>query len=335
MPHPQQQPYKTMAGRRSHRKSRQGCQQCKARKVKVRGTKNDLVLCGDVFLLCNLHSNLNLFSRSGKCDETKPLCKNCIKHGVDCSFNPIGLTPPSQVQASPPPSPFKASLPAFSESGTVSNLNYHDLELLHHYTTATYLTLGQNPTLQILWRVAVPQIGFSYPYVLRVILAISALHLAYLQQEERAHYIAQAAYHHEVALQNVAPSLEIRIAENPTAVFAFSVLTYFIACAKPRAPGDFFLLENGELSQWLVLFRATGTIFRHSGEELVTGPLAPLFHIALRQSGTLETKPAEKPDFLEALESLTSHHGRGFRPDRAKHLPGSSRTSRKVVCRGI
>jgi hypothetical protein len=101
--------------------------------------------------------------------------------------------------------------------------------LLHHYTAATYLTLGQNPTLQTLWRVTIPQIGFSYPYVLRAILAISALHLVYLQQEERAHYVAQAAYHHEVALQNVAPSLEARIAENPTAAFVFSSLTHFVA----------------------------------------------------------------------------------------------------------
>jgi Fungal specific transcription factor domain len=186
----------------------------------------------------------------------------------------------------------------------VPNLNIRDLELLHHYTTATCLTLGQNTTVQTLWRVTVPQIGFSHPFVLRAMLAISAFHLAYLRQEQKAHYLAQATYHHEVALQNVTPILETLIAENPTAAFTFSSLTCFIACAKPRIPGDFFLVESGELSRWLVIFRATKTIIERAKGALMTGPLAPMFRIGLKKYFIFQAKPTDKPNFLQALESL-------------------------------
>ncbi|KFY40544.1 hypothetical protein V495_05380, partial [Pseudogymnoascus sp. VKM F-4514 (FW-929)] len=44
-----------MPPRRSHKKSRAGCQRCKLRKV--------------------------------KCDEAHPICGNCTKHGVPCDFD--------------------------------------------------------------------------------------------------------------------------------------------------------------------------------------------------------------------------------------------------------
>ncbi|OBT83358.1 hypothetical protein VE02_08317 [Pseudogymnoascus sp. 03VT05] len=57
-----------MPPRRSHKKSRAGCQRCKLRKV--------------------------------KCDEAHPICGNCTKHGVPCDFDdPLALSPPTPTLA--------------------------------------------------------------------------------------------------------------------------------------------------------------------------------------------------------------------------------------------
>jgi hypothetical protein len=65
---------KVPIAKRAHKKSRNGCQQCKVRKVKVSLELGKIVTRADSY---------------GKCDERKPLCGNCEKHfdGLDeCDF---------------------------------------------------------------------------------------------------------------------------------------------------------------------------------------------------------------------------------------------------------
>ncbi|KAL5046342.1 hypothetical protein BDW71DRAFT_197543 [Aspergillus fruticulosus] len=134
-------PSSTVKGRRTHRKSRNGCQQCKYRKV--------------------------------KCDEKKPVCDKCRRYGVDCSFAlPIptrmrqaavlprrsifsdrNTTPRSNSRPSRPASPRGIPVGKPQSLSTGSELAIADLELLHHYTTSTAYTLSLHSALQTLWRV--------------------------------------------------------------------------------------------------------------------------------------------------------------------------------------
>lgn len=64
--------------RKAHKKSRQGCRNCKLRSVKVSHVPAGMPFCRvecltDVLL---------------KCDETKPKCKNCTSFGVVCNYDP-------------------------------------------------------------------------------------------------------------------------------------------------------------------------------------------------------------------------------------------------------
>ena len=52
-----------------------------------------------------------------------------------------------------------------------------------------------------MWRITVPQIGFSYEFVMRNILALSALHLAYMNPAKRDFYIPQAVLQHQTAVR--------------------------------------------------------------------------------------------------------------------------------------
>ncbi|OXV07928.1 hypothetical protein Egran_04310 [Elaphomyces granulatus] len=263
--------YKSMVGRRSHRKSRQGCQQCKARKV--------------------------------KCDETKPACKNCVRHAIDCSFDRISVSHLLSPQTSEASSKHASSSATDLACRPLTDLNIRDLELLHHYSTTTSYTIARNPLLQTLWRVTVPQIGLSSPFVMRAVLSISALHLSYLRPEHKEYYISQAACHHEVALNEVSPILATLLQENSEGMLLFAALTCFIACAKPRKMGDFLLIDGGKLSQWLTLFRATRTITDFAGDALKAGPLALMFSIGERKMLMRESKSNQELSCILELKS--------------------------------
>ncbi|KFY62677.1 hypothetical protein V497_02282, partial [Pseudogymnoascus sp. VKM F-4516 (FW-969)] len=84
-----------MPPRRSHKKSRAGCQRCKLRKV--------------------------------KCDEAHPICGNCTKHGVPCDFDdPTALSPPSSlIRYTTPSSSTNGTSPKPSPSSTTHTTHTH------------------------------------------------------------------------------------------------------------------------------------------------------------------------------------------------------------------
>ncbi|KAL5000759.1 hypothetical protein BDV10DRAFT_192548 [Aspergillus recurvatus] len=253
----------TVQGRRTHQKSRNGCQQCKYRKVKR--------------------------------DEKKPACDKCRRYGVDCSFAPpiptrmreAAVSTRRSVSSDQNTTHYSSSRPSRSESprGTVSKpqslstgseLAIADLELIHHYTTATAYTFSLHPALQALWRVEVPRIGFTAPYTLRAVLALSALHIAVLRPEKKDLMRPRSSS---------------------------SALSSFICCAKPLELGNFPLWEDHEIADWLLLIKGTGSIIESSEsakESLRTGPLGIIFSVH-RQS---YSPPAVRHEFLENLRRL-------------------------------
>ncbi|OGE50073.1 hypothetical protein PENARI_c018G05458 [Penicillium arizonense] len=258
-------------GRRSHRKSRTGCLQCKRRKV--------------------------------KCDETQPHCRNCNRHGVVCSFaRPLTVPSTSQVDLAESPRsisgpesaepvmasntaqnssslPSRPSLPSLPMVNPFSStLAVFDLELLHHYTTSTCYTLSRSPAVQTIWRDVAPRIGFEMPPVLHTILAVSALHLGHSDESRRERCLAHAQMHHSIAVKEMVPLVSSLAQENGEALFLFTSLTCMFSCAKPTKAGDFLVLfEQGTLSEWARLFRGTTTVIQSGGESLRNGRLAPIF----------------------------------------------------------
>ncbi|OJJ99055.1 hypothetical protein ASPACDRAFT_43714 [Aspergillus aculeatus ATCC 16872] len=145
-------PRPTMPPKLNHRKSVRGCRNCKRRKV--------------------------------KCDEKQPECSACIRHFVVCEYPDLqtiihSYKPPRQQrQSSSRPAPLRRTLP----SPERANLNPTDLQLIHHYVTATAHTMGhaQLPPVLAIWQLAVPEMAFEYPPLLHTILAVAATHRAAL-----------------------------------------------------------------------------------------------------------------------------------------------------------
>ncbi|KAL4962676.1 Zn(II)2Cys6 transcription factor [Aspergillus stella-maris] len=258
-------------GPRSHRKSKAGCLQCKKRKV--------------------------------KCDESKPGCRKCAIHGVSCSFtnsahgrnqahSPVSASSSSSNlalhtldQAPSPHQTLSASSP----------LNIKDLELLHHFMTSTCYTTSRVPAIQSLWRDEVPRIAFSTPFLLHALLAVSALHIAHSNPSRRTECSAQAHLHHNAAVTSVIPEITSLVTDNAAALYLFSSLTCMFSCADMERNSNLLILSReGQLSQWIRLFRGIRAVLGDDKHEFQMGILAPIF-----VNGEFVSRVRQSPEALQ------------------------------------
>ncbi|KAF5595912.1 sterol uptake control 2 [Fusarium pseudoanthophilum] len=303
--------------RRPHRKSRNGCFNCKRR----------------------------------KCDEVKPACANCVRFGIPCDFAP---QPPSSDDSAPhtsppeilsvlaepattprrgpgrprkdwaaltrpPPPPPPASdrtttSPSSTSatpvsSSTISNsqicsLNIADAELLFHFMANTSRTLhdADDPVDDIasFWARNVPQIGLSYHFVLHMMYALAGYHLVYQEPkgtERHSQSLALAAHHAELGIYEMNRTLTNLNEANCGALYVAAVLVcYCTFAAGPTGPDDLLVCVIGEgISQrWLPVIHGVRLI-RQSIEPatLFTGLMAPL-----GGGGTNSEMEDAKPDFM-------------------------------------
>ncbi|KAL2821320.1 hypothetical protein BDW59DRAFT_174184 [Aspergillus cavernicola] len=146
---------KRKAPRLSHRKSRNGCQRCRIRRV--------------------------------KCDESRPVCRDCYRHGVPCFYDRSEGDASHQDQvplrAQPLPKWIPRGPPILSES---TRDEHTELRLLHHFTIGTSSTMPGThlQSIKHCWSVDVPRLAFGYKPLLHALFAISALHMAKSEPSE-------------------------------------------------------------------------------------------------------------------------------------------------------
>ncbi|THX55726.1 hypothetical protein D6D11_03752, partial [Aureobasidium pullulans] len=256
--------------RRVHRKSRKGCANCKARKV--------------------------------KCDESKPQCRNCTTRDARCSFLPptpcaaslhvsAAESLPSS-QALPTASAIEVHTPNASlESGhseafsiphgcqdTLSEdlserLDISDFSLLHHYTISTAYTLAIVPGLQTFMRVSLPRLAFSNRFLLHGTLAIAALHLSRFKKDalEANFYTTKALYHYGIALQKATLLVKDVDTESGPALYLFSMLCFSFTLGVGPKRGDFLLFGKDGIADWFAQLRGMKSLLETRPEILHHG----------------------------------------------------------------
>ncbi|TVY38376.1 Sterol uptake control protein [Lachnellula occidentalis] len=261
--------------RRPHRKSRNGCQQCKKRKI--------------------------------KCDENKPSCGHCSRFSSPCSFSealpersstanirvlsplspksPASLVLSGDFENSFFPSPGYITPPvALGEIHQgIGNQAFGvmDLELLHFFLTETCLTISECPDRQRLWQHVIPQIAFTHHFLIRGILSFAALHLAHTQPERRESLWLEASSHYDVGVGlfnievlNITPF-------NCDACFAFSTLLAAHAWPFSHRTSDLFFSTSPTAEQafsttWASLLRGVHALLDTAWDWIANGPLEPL-----------------------------------------------------------
>ena len=145
--------------------------------------------------------------RKVRCGLGRPVCRNCIELSRAC------------VYAKPIPVQETAKTP-FEGKNTQSRW-VSEVELMHHYTAYTYITLSNDPILASLWKEAVPKHAFQHTFLLQGFLAVAAQHRVHDKRDISADSIDIANFYHQGALSNYINLLSDITEENCHAMFAF------------------------------------------------------------------------------------------------------------------
>ncbi|EAQ84909.1 hypothetical protein CHGG_08923 [Chaetomium globosum CBS 148.51] len=176
---------------RPHRKSRGGCGLCKRRKVKCNEEK-PCSNCVSFSLPCDLAPGGTRVEYSKAPGSRPPRGRpRKVWSGESASLpaahghKPAPTTCRSETDSSGTPSQSPSSTatpssPAFDADRTRINLD--NAELLLHFVTTTAETFagGEDTGMHRFWARNTPQMGLSHPFVLHLILASAAFHLAYV-----------------------------------------------------------------------------------------------------------------------------------------------------------
>lgn len=187
-------------------------------------------------------------------------------------------------------------------------LQINELELLHHFTTETCFTLSDRQESHSLWQVTAPQEAFRHEFLMRGILAISALHLSHLRPHMSDHYAHIAAQHQDAALSCFRLVMAKMDQSNCDAFFALSSLIVVYGFESPKAADSLGMFTyNGEHSdEWLPLIRGVNSILQTVFPWIKNGRLSGLLHDHDR--GPTETGiPAILDDQLKQLESFCNN----------------------------
>ncbi|CAI6333506.1 unnamed protein product [Periconia digitata] len=221
--------------KRPHRKVRSGCIICKRRKI--------------------------------KCDEIKPQCSNCQRHGSDCSYaRPSSDSELSKSRewsrgrTSESPDNSQGNSPV--ETSHKETFAAHDVALMHQWSVATCYGFGDEfPGEVEPWRDDLPRLAQQHSFLMRAILAVSALHLARTSQcpEEKSKYLRISAHHQDVAFPEYRDALDKVNKDNAPAILAFSAMLVVYQFATPQN-GKAFATGRPE---WFFLHRGLGEVPAH------------------------------------------------------------------------
>lgn len=144
-----------------------------------------------------------------------------------------------------------------------------------------------------MWREQAPKVGFTTPFVMHSILAVSALHLYRLCPVHRKQEcLDQAHAHHMAAMQAVAPNISNLMEEQGAAVILFSWLTCVYSCGRPHTQNDTLILGESGTPEWLTFLRGNKVVLESSRDMFRRGVLAPVFNNGARHSYVRRNTPA-------------------------------------------
>ncbi|KAH6615684.1 hypothetical protein B0J18DRAFT_373009 [Chaetomium sp. MPI-SDFR-AT-0129] len=183
-------------------------------------------------------------------------------------------------------------------------INLMDLELMHNFTTFTYTTMVSDPAVRQLLRTTAVHMAADCEYLMRSILAVSALHLSRYRPQKKALYLQRAMDHHQAASAAAIELMADLQADECERLHLFSMLTIYYALACPVNEAD---LEPGSplIPNWLRLLHGMEPILHVLNPQNYRGTLTPLFEFGRsRMQPFLRTTPPRDPSLLVDVQSL-------------------------------
>jgi hypothetical protein len=212
-----------------------------------------------------------------------PARKSQLTLGFDASpelnsRNGSDFVPSPAISSKSDPSPQPKSL----------KLDIKGLKLIHNFTASTFSTLSDQGEIKSLWQIQVPELAFTHTFLLRMILAVSALHWYHKTLDSQ--YLPYAYQQYEESLRVSAQALVQISSSNCDALYACSALGFIYELGTLCDSKSLLYDTSGALAHWMVHARGVRTIVGSSWRDLLSGVLRPIFNRQSLQGGSNSTE---------------------------------------------
>ncbi|KAK1147067.1 transcription factor [Aspergillus melleus] len=311
-------PYTKKLARKTHRKSRLGCRNCKRRKIKVGGS----TISAPGTMLKSFQPRYAQDTPSIESPNGSSSSDPTEDGYIYVSTTSSNFKPPTrahgpsfasveQRQQLSPPSQKIAKRP-YQFTAT-------DMALFHHLLTSKDLTAVQPRAQQQLC-----QLGFSHHYVLRLLLAFSGFNLVrksdgdscvqYMGAEKD--YFAEADRHLEIAVQEVTALITQINLDNAPAMYASAVFIFLSSLAKGPETGEYFAFRDDGAAGYLGLFLGIRSIFELCKSDLTADIFAISGDQDPEQGASADSNPFDQGDpvihnhepYFDTLRELLTIH---------------------------
>ncbi|CAG7938208.1 unnamed protein product [Penicillium salamii] len=183
---------------RAHTKSRNGCDQCRTRRV--------------------------------KCDEQGPPCTNCTNRGLECTYLKVA----ARSNRTPPSNPERSARSPGVNPPQANSFNIDNLELMHKFSTETFQSLCVSDSETQIWQITIPRLALKHDYLMNGILALASMHIATSAEPDAPRYHDAGLQYYNRSLTPFRNAIDTITPQNCDAVFAHSIVMIAITIASPR-----------------------------------------------------------------------------------------------------
>jgi hypothetical protein len=168
------------------------------------------------------------------------------------------------------------------------------MELLHHYTSITCLTFGDDRR-KWLWQKEIPQMAMTHDFLMHGLLAISALHLSTLQPHRKEELTRRATLSEHLGLPSFRDFVSHNNPHNIHAVVAFAGFVVPYVCGSLETLTGRIPSLDDDHPHWFFAFRGLLQMVGKSWIVLRTGPFGSLLH----RGPTFTLDTVENPDDVQ------------------------------------
>ncbi|KAH8801411.1 heterokaryon incompatibility protein-domain-containing protein [Xylogone sp. PMI_703] len=170
-------------------------------------------------------------------------------------------------------------------SNSDATFTFRDFELMHQWVSSTGESLVSGAAMRRAMKQIVPQLAMTQIYLMHSIMAISALHIAYLRPSQAYAYRLLAAHHENLGLPLFRTAITCINEGNCDAIYACGHLVLKYAFATPD-------LDLGAVSEWVTLVRAYFSVNEYAMRWLRNGS----FSASLEKPVVMDTDLSKNPE---------------------------------------
>lgn len=181
---------------------------------------------------------------------------------------------------------------------------------MYHYATMSFARVGVRENVVHLWRNHIPKEAIKHPFLMHGLLALAALHQAYLQPELSSGHWRTFSRHHAVALDKFRSVLSSP--SDPTladALLALAGTLSVSSMAQTCTQADAAALDMDTITELFILTRGVKNVIDLTCDHIMAGPMAALLETSRCPEVTEIVLPPIVLDQFEALDDFLILYG--------------------------